>query len=311
MEVIRGAYNLKEKHQECVVTIGNFDGLHLGHRALLQKLILKGKELNLPTLAIIFEPQPNEFFANKPIARLMRFREKIAALAEQGLDRVLCIRFDEKISTQIAEVFVRKILVEKLAAKYILVGDDFRFGFKRMGDYVLLQQLGQKYLFKTDCMVTFEVLNERVSSSLIRNLLAAGDMVKVQGLLGHPFAMCGKIARGDRRGRLLGSPTANIHLHRKISPISGVFAIEMLGVEAQPLPGVANIGTRPTINGDTRTLLEVHLLNFEKDIYDKRVTIHFLHKFREEQKFATLEELKEQIQKDIEQAKIYHQRRRP
>ncbi|MBA2654603.1 MAG: bifunctional riboflavin kinase/FAD synthetase [Gammaproteobacteria bacterium] len=308
MEVIRGIHNLTEKHQECVVSIGNFDGLHLGHQALLETLVAKGRELHLPTLVIIFEPQPNEFFSqHENVPRLMRFREKVEAFQAQGIDRVLCIHFEEQTALQVAEVFVRTVLVEKLAVKYVAVGDDFRFGFKRMGDCSLLEALGQRYHFKTQCMETFEMSGSRVSSTRVRQLLKVGDMATVRTLLGRPYSMRGKIAHGDKRGRLLGCPTANIHLHRKVVPVSGVFAVNMLGIDAMPLPGVANVGMRPTISGETRTLLEVHLLNFDRDIYGKNVEIEFLQKFREEKKFANFEELKEQIQKDIEQAREYHQ----
>lgn len=306
MEIIRGVYNLKKKHEECVVTIGNFDGVHLGHQALLRRLIEKGQELNLPTMAIIFEPQPNEYFSKHTTPRLMRFREKIEAFREVGINRVLCLRFDERLATESAEVFVRSVLVEKLRVKYVVVGDDFRFGFKRMGDYPLLKALGDKYHFKTECMSTFEMFGERVSSTRIRKLLEAGDTQLVMKLLGKPFGMKGKIAHGDKRGRIIGCPTANIHLHRKVVPLSGVFAVEMTGIDPSPIPGVANVGTRPTVAGETRTLLEVHLLDFDRDIYGKNVEVYFLHKFREEKRFDSFEELKDQIQKDIVDAKAYH-----
>jgi riboflavin kinase / FMN adenylyltransferase len=306
MEIIRGFYNLKKRHQECVITIGNFDGLHLGHQALIKKLVEKGQELNLPTLTIIFEPQPNEFFSHKTTPRLMRFREKIEGLMEQGIDRVLCVHFDEKIALQTADVFVRRILIEKLAVKYVLIGDDFRFGYKRLGDIGLLKNFGEKYHFQTEALETFKLLEKRVSSTRIRKLLEAGNLTKVRILLGRQFSMKGKVIHGDKRGRLLGFPTANIHLHRKETPIKGVFAVEVLGLDHEPIPGVANIGTRPTITGEQRLLLEVHLLNFTRDIYGQKVEIRFLKKFRDEKKFASLDELKKQIQDDIFQAERYH-----
>lgn len=306
MEIIRGIHNLRMKHQECVATIGNFDGMHLGHQRLLQQLIAKSEELDLPSLVIIFEPQPNEYFSNQNIPRLMRFREKIAAFKEMGIDRVLCIKFNQAMAVQIAEIFVRTILIEKLAVKYVLVGDDFHFGYKRLGNYNLLKQMGDKYHFKANSMNTFELLGERVSSTRVRLLLESGDMEGATALLGHPFSMQGKIAHGDKRGRLLGCPTANIHLHRKVVPLKGVFAVKVSGIDKNPIDGVANIGTRPTVRGESRTLLEVHLLNFNRDIYGRKVEINFLHKFRDEKKFATLEELKDQIANDIHEAEQFH-----
>lgn len=307
MEFIRGIYNIKPEHQDCVATIGNFDGIHLGHQTLLNKLIHKSKELNWPSLVITFEPQPNEYFATqKNVPRLMRFREKLDAFKDIGIDRVLCVPFKDSIAIQIAEVFVRSVLVEKLAVKYVLVGDDFHFGFKRMGNYQLLQSMGEKYHFKTECLATYQLYGERVSSTRVRHLLERGKMEEVRELLGRPYSMKGKIAHGDKRGRLLGVPTANISLHRKVVPIRGVFAVEMVGLTENPLPGVANIGNRPTVDGDSRTLLEVHLLDFDQDIYGKTVEIRFLHKFRDEKQFANFEDLKTQIYQDIEAAKKFH-----
>jgi riboflavin kinase / FMN adenylyltransferase len=310
VEIIRGLQNLQPRHQECVVTIGNFDGLHLGHQMLLKKLIAVGQERQLPTLAIIFEPQPNEFFFQDAITpRLMRFREKVAGLRAQGVARVLCLKFDQKLAGQTAELFVREVLVTKLAAKYVLVGDDFHFGYKRLGDYKLLRALGRKYHFQTEAMHTYKLLGERVSSSRIRKLLEQGRLEIAGQLLGRPFSMQGVVAHGDKRGRLLGFPTANIALHRSRTPIKGIFAVLVLGISPSPLAGVASIGTRPTVVSDQRTLLEVYLLNFDENIYGKRVEVQFLQKFREEIKFASLEDLKRQIAQDVVQAEEFHRKR--
>jgi riboflavin kinase/FMN adenylyltransferase len=306
MEIIRGIYNIRPRHQGCVITVGNFDGLHLGHQALLERLCAKSTQLKLPSLAIIFEPQPNEYFSpNVRVARLMRFREKVEALEKQGINRVLCLRFNDEIANQTAEVFVRRLLFEKLAVKYILVGDDFKFGYQRKGDYSLLKRLGEKYSFQTECMLTFTLFAARVSSTRIRHLLAEGDLDQAALLLGRPFSMKGRIVHGSKLGRILGFPTANIQLHRKRVPVLGIFAVEMMGVGASPLPGVANVGTRPTVSGDMRTILEVHLLNFKQNIYGRQVEIRFLHKFRDEEKFDSLDELKDQILQDTERAKHY------
>jgi riboflavin kinase / FMN adenylyltransferase len=301
IEVIRGIHNLKKRHEGCVVTIGNFDGVHLGHQKLLKKLIRIGKHLHLPTLVIIFEPQPHEYFSpTKKVPRLMRFREKVERLDEQGIDRVLCLHFDETIAMQAAERFVSVILFEKLLAKYVLVGDDFRFGFRRLGDYALLKQEGKQYHFKTGCMQTCAMKGERISSTSIRKILESGNMEKANMLLGRPFTLKGKIIHGDKRGRQIGYPTANIDLHRKAVPISGIFVVTLLGVTPSPLQGVASVGTRPTISDDNDVSLEVHLLNFAQDIYGKRVEVQFIHKLREEERFASLTELKDQIKKDVD-----------
>lgn len=299
MELIRGIYNVKERHRNCVITIGNFDGLHLGHLDLLKCLKNKAKFLQQKTLVIIFEPQPNEYFANDNApARLMRFREKIEGLKELGIDLVLCLPFNADLAQQSAEDFI-KTLVSKLAPSYFLVGDDFRFGCQRRGDIVLLQQLGKQLQFAADQLPTFIKSNERVSSTRVRELLKLGDLATVHKLLGRSFTLKGRVAKGDQRGRLLGFPTANIHLHRRTVPINGVFTVSMENIANDPIPGVANIGTRPTISGGTKSLLEVHLLDFDQEIYGKHVTVNFLYKLRDEQKFTNLSALQEQIAQDV------------
>jgi riboflavin kinase/FMN adenylyltransferase len=310
MELIRGLHNIKPKHQGCVVTIGNFDGLHLGHQTLIKQLLVKSKTYNLPALVITFEPQPNEYFSpQEKVPRLMSFREKVEAVEALGIDRVLCIQFNEMIATQIAEVFVRKVLVEKLAAKYVLVGDDFHFGFKRMGNYSLLEQMGEKYHFATACMSTFEIDHQRVSSTRIRGLLEQGEVQQAIKLLGHAYRIKGRIAHGDKKGRILGFPTANILLQRREIPLRGVFAVEVMGIADHPLAGVANIGVRPTLTNASRRLLEVHLLDFNEDIYGKKITISILEKFRDEMRFNSFDELKGQIQIDVEHARTFHRSR--
>jgi riboflavin kinase / FMN adenylyltransferase len=307
MELIRGLHNIKPRHQECVVTIGNFDGLHRGHQTLLQRLITKSQFYRLPSMVILFEPQPNEYFSkHENLSRLLSFREKIVALQRFGIDRVLCIYFNEAIALQIAELFVRKILVEKLAAKYVLVGDDFRFGFKRMGDFALLSRLSDRYHFKAEQLDSYRLQGERVSSTRIKQLLQAGNMEQATELLGRPYSIPGKVTRGNELGRQLGFPTANINLHCQGVPIKGVFAVMVLGLDETPIAGVANIGLRPTLAGKDRIILEVHLLDFTRDIYGRNITILFLHKFRDEQKFNSLEELKDQIAKDVVAAKKFH-----
>ncbi|RJQ48890.1 MAG: bifunctional riboflavin kinase/FAD synthetase [Gammaproteobacteria bacterium] len=305
MELIRGLYNLRARHRGCVATIGNFDGVHLGHQAVLGQLASMSAELDMPATVIIFEPQPQEFFArDKAPARLTRFREKIQALRRYSVQRVLCLRFDDRLAHTPPGEFIQRLLVEGLAVRRLVVGDDFRFGYRREGNFSLLQQAGEQYDFQVVAMHSYSVEGVRVSSTRVREALAQGDLEAAQKWLGRPYRMSGRVARGDRRGSALGFPTANIHMHRMVSPVAGVFAVEVYGLEREPLEGVANVGTRPTVDG-TRCLLEVHVLDFDQDIYGRHVQVEFLHKLRDEQRFASLDELKNAIARDCEQAREF------
>ncbi len=308
MQIIRGLINLRPQHRGCVATIGNFDGVHLGHQAIIRRLRALGEELGLPSLLITFEPYPQEFFAaEKALPRLTRFREKMDRLAEAGIDRVLCLRFDQALAQMPAQDFVRRILVEGVAVRHLVVGDDFRFGRQRQGDFAMLGALGREYGFRVENTPTFLVDGRRVSSTWVREALTARDMELAARLLGRPYAISGRVAHGDKRGRQLGFPTANIHLRRKHVPVSGVFAVTVEGIDEQPLPGVANVGSRPTVDG-VRSLLEVHLFDFDGDIYGRHVQVNFLHRIRAEQKFAGLEALKRQIGQDCIAARAYFER---
>lgn len=309
MELIRGQHNLRPRHRGCVATIGNFDGVHLGHQAVLGQLAEKAAELHLPTTVIIFEPHPQEFFQPRAVPpRLTRFREKIKALCRFSVDRVLCLRFDERLASMPAEDFIRTILIEGLDVRYLVVGDDFRFGRGRQGSFAMLQAAGREYGFQVANMHTFTIDGERVSSTRIREALARGDLNATEKLLGRLYRMCGRVAHGDKRGRSIGFPTANIHLHRRATPVQGVFAVEVFGLDMEPVPGVANVGTRPTVDG-TRSLLEIHLLDFDRDIYGCHVHVGFLCKLRDERRFAAFEELKEQIRRDAEKAREFFRMR--
>lgn len=310
MELIRGFYNLRAQHRACVATIGNFDGVHLGHQAVLGQLAEKSAELGLPAVIVTFEPQPQEFFARGPIpARLTRFREKIQALRRYSVNRVVCLRFNRALANMPAAEFIQRLLVDGLQARYLVVGDDFRFGYQRQGDFVTLQAAGERHGFQVANMHTFSVDNIRVSSTRIREALSVGDFASAGKLLGRPYRMSGRVAHGDKRGRELGFPTANIHLHRQTAPVQGIFAVEIFGLDKEPLAGVASVGTRPTFDG-TRCLLEVYLLDFDQDIYGRYVQVEFLHKLRDEERFDSTGDLKRQMQKDCEQAreffKLYH-----
>ena len=310
MELIRGLYNLRPRHHGCVATIGNFDGVHLGHQAVLGQLAEKSAELGLPSVVVTFEPQPREFFAHSQSpARLTRFREKMQALRRYSVDRVVCLRFDEKLASIEAQDFIQRLLVEGLGVRYLVAGDDFRFGHDRRGDFAMLQTAGARYGFQVVNMHTFSVDNIRVSSTRIREALAAGDFTTAEKLLGRPYRMSGRVAHGDKLGSRLGFPTANIHLHRKTAPLQGVFVVEMFGLSREPVSGAANVGTRPTLNG-TRCLLEVHLLDFNEDIYGRYVQVEFLHKLRDEVRYDSLDELKDAIAKDCEQTREFFRKDR-
>lgn len=305
MELIRGLHNLRARHRGCVATIGNFDGVHLGHQAVIGQLAEKSAEFGLPSLVMIFEPQPLEFFApDKAVARLTRLREKLQALRRFAVDRVLCIRFNRAFADLPARQFIDQVLVEKLGVKYLVVGDDFRFGQGRTGNYALLQAAGVQHGFHVTHMHTFGIDGERVSSTRVRAALAAGDLMLAEKLLGRRFRMSGRVAHGNKLGRQLGFPTANLFVHRKVTPVAGIYVVELFGVDDNPLPGVASVGTRPTIDG-TRCLLEVHLFDFNRDIYGRHVHVEFLKKLRDEERFDSLESLRRQIGIDAAQARSY------
>ncbi len=303
MELIRNLSQLRPHHHGCVATIGNFDGVHLGHQAILQQLTAKAKQLQLPMVVIIFEPQPREFFASdKAPARLTRLREKIIAMRHYGVERVLCLHFNKPFASISASDFIQQVLINKLGVRHLVVGDDFRFGHQCEGHFATLQQAGKQYGFTVERQHTFSLGGYRISSTRIRQALMQGDLNAARELLGRPYTLCGRIRHGQQRGRTIGFPTANIFLHRRISPLKGVFAVTVHGVAEKPLSGVANLGTRPTIDG-SQLLLEVHLFNFNKTIYGHYVEVEFVRKLRDEQRFASFEALKQQIEKDVQLAR--------
>ena len=305
MELVRGLHNLRPEHRGCAATIGSFDGLHLGHQAVLAQLAEQGRERGLPVTLVTFEPQPREYFTPQSVPpRLTRFREKLEVLRHCQVDRVVCLRFNSDLAGLTANEFIQRILLDGLAVKYLVVGDDFRFGKQRAGNFSLLEQAGNTHGFPVAKMRTFNVGDQRVSSTRIRSALQVGDLAGAEALLGRPFWMSGRVAHGDKRGRTIGFPTANIFLHRTAVPVDGVFAVEMRGLDDTPIPGVANVGTRPTVGG-TRALLEVHLFDFDRDIYGRHVQVSFLKKLRAEYKFESFQHLKEQIQRDATQARDF------
>ncbi|MDH3979784.1 MAG: bifunctional riboflavin kinase/FAD synthetase [Gammaproteobacteria bacterium] len=305
MELVRGLYNLRGDRHGCVATIGNFDGVHRGHQAVIEQCVEQAAELALPVTLITFEPQPREYFHPQSApARLTRLREKIRALDEYGVGRMLCLPFNDHLAGLDPETFIREILVDGAGVKHLVVGDDFRFGKDRAGNFSLLQQAGARHGFEVASMHTYCLGEGRVSSTRVRDALLRGDLDAAATLLGRPYAMSGRVAHGDKRGRTIGFPTANVFLHRAASPLAGVFAVQMDGVAAQPVTGVANVGSRPTVDG-TSALLEVHLFDFDRDIYGKHVQVSFMKKIRDERRFESFEALREQIQADARQAKDF------
>ncbi|MFO1371996.1 MAG: bifunctional riboflavin kinase/FAD synthetase [Candidatus Competibacteraceae bacterium] len=306
MELIRGQHNLRPRHRGCVATIGNFDGVHLGHQAILDQLAQQAIRLGLPRLVITFEPQPQEFFAGPaaPPARLMRLREKLLALDELSIERTLCLEFDHRLAAMPAPTFIEQLLVNQLGIRYLVVGDDFRFGHRRAGDFAMLVEAGQHHGFEVADNHSYILGGERVSSTRVRQALGQGDLELAARLLGRPYDMCGRVAHGDQRGRTIGFPTANIHLHRRVTPVYGVYAVLMSGPGLHSWPGIANVGRRPTVQG-VREQLEVHLLDYQGDLYGRHVKVDFLHYLRPEQRFASLAALQQQIQQDEQVARTY------
>lgn len=302
MELIRGIHNIKPWHRGCVLTIGNFDGVHLGHQAVLRRLTEQARRLKVPACVMIFEPQPRELFtgANAP-ARLTRLREKYQQLARLGIDRLLCVRFNAEFAAQSPDHFIRGLLVDKLGVRFLVVGDDFRFGQNRGGDFELLTRAGRAFDFEVVSTQSWRMNSQRVSSTLIRDALVNDRLLDAAGMLGRPYSLCGRVAHGAKLGRTIGFPTANVALKRQVSPVSGVYAVE-LWLDGKRYPGVANVGNKPTVNG-TQALLEVHLFDFSGDIYGKQVEVELRHKLRGEQKFASFALLKEQIQRDAAKAR--------
>ncbi|MDG9884951.1 bifunctional riboflavin kinase/FAD synthetase [Pseudomonas putida CSV86] len=305
MQLVRGLQNLRPRHRGCVATIGNFDGVHRGHQAILARLRERAVELGVPSCVVIFEPQPREYFAPETApARLARLRDKVALLAAEGVDRVLCLAFNQRLSKLGADEFVETILVDGLGVKHLEVGDDFRFGCDRLGDFAFLQDAGQRYGFTVEAARTVELDGLRVSSTQVRDALAAADFALAERLLGRPFRIGGRVLHGQKLARQLGTPTANVQLKRRRVPLSGVYLVSVQ-IDGKVWPGVANIGVRPTVAGDGSAHLEVHLLDFAGDLYGRRLTVEFHHKLREEQRFASLEALKSAIDADIAAARAH------
>ncbi|MDB9869293.1 bifunctional riboflavin kinase/FAD synthetase [Oceanospirillaceae bacterium] len=305
MEFIRGLYNLKPEHRGCVATIGNFDGVHLGHQRVLRQVKLKALMQGLPAVVVLFEPQPLEYFAkDQAPRRITRLREKLLLLEQHGIDRVLCLRFDAKLLSLSPHDFIQQLLVSGLAVSHFVVGDDFRFGKGRMGNYGLLQSEGLIHGFDVENTQTCELDGERVSSTRIRNALEVHDLAAVRRFIGRPFIVTGKVAYGQQLGRKLGVPTANIRLQKPRPALQGVYATLVHGLLDKPIASVANIGYRPTLVG-VQPQLEVHLFDFSDDFYGKTISVEICQFIRSEKKFEGLTQLQTQIKLDMQTAKDF------
>jgi riboflavin kinase/FMN adenylyltransferase len=287
-----------------VVAVGAFDGLHRGHQALLSEVRQRAQALGCTPVVVSFEPLPRAYFSKEPVPRLSSVREKLLGFAAAGMGRTLLLRFNQALTAMSPEDFVQRVLVERLRAHEVWVGADFRFGHKRAGDVALLERMGQQHGYSARTMPAVLLEGERVSASRVRALLAAGNFGAVTPLLGRPFVIEGKVEYGNQLGRDLGYPTANIHLRDRVTPVHGIFAVRVgLGEGECSWPGVASLGTRPTVNEVAEPLLEVHLFDFEGDLYGQRMAVEFVAKLRDEMKFDGLDALKQQMRHDERSAR--------
>jgi len=287
-----------------VVAVGAFDGLHRGHQALLAEVRVRADELGCVPVVVSFEPLPRAYFSGEPLPRLSSVREKLRGLDAAGMAKTLLLRFDAALTAMSAEDFVRRVLVQRLAVREVWVGADFRFGHKRAGDVAMLERMGAALGFTARTMPSVLLDGSRVSASRVRLLLAAGEFAGAASLLGRPFVIEGRVEQGNQLGRTLGFPTANIHLRDRVSPVHGIFAVRVgLGEAECSWPGVASLGVRPTVNQVSEPLLEVHLFDFEGDLYGRRMAVEFVAKLRDELKFDGLDALKAQMDHDARSAR--------
>jgi len=298
MKIIRGLHNLTSQHFGCVATIGNFDGVHLGHVEILKRLIIKSAHHKVPSVVILFEPQPAEFFRYGRIpARLSRLSEKAQLIFACGVDKVLVLRFSRDLASYSPQQFVEEILVKRMGIKSLIIGDDFRFGTDRGGDFSLLTSLATKHQFSLDQTPPFLFIGKRISSTYVRYLLKHGHMREAERMLGHPYCIEGHVVHGHKQGREWGFPTANLNLYRLTCPISGIFSALVHGLGPKPLMGVAYAGSRPILD-DPKYVLEVHIFDFDEDCYGKKISVQFCDRIRDDMEFHSFSAMAEQIKKD-------------
>jgi len=306
MELLRGLDSLRDRHRPCVATVGAFDGVHRGHQAVIEQLAEQAVAHGLPTTVVTFEPLPREYLApDRAPARLQSFRGRFSALAELGVERLLCLRFNDALRQMSAEDFAQELFVEGLGVRSLVLGDDFRFGRAREGDADFVRALGLREGFATHSTRTVEHDGERISSTRLRMALENGDFALANVLLGRPFILAGRVVYGQQLGRQIGVPTANIALRRRSLPLRGVYMARVSGDGLASSPAIANIGMRPTIGDELRPNLEVHVLHGAPDLYGQRLEVAFEHKLRDEEKFPSLEALKAQIHQDVATAKAW------
>jgi len=304
MQLIRGQHNFYQHLGACYATIGTFDGLHLGHQAVLKQLCQKAQAAGVPSVVILFEPHPQEYFnPEKAPVRLTSLRDKLLRLREFGIDKVVCLRFDKYLGGLSADAFIETILVKALRVEHLVVGDDFHFGADRKGNYALLAAWGQRAGFTVEPTASYLWQGARVSSTWVRMAIAENDFALVEQLLARPYSICGRVHHGDKRGRVMGFPTVNLPIS-KVMAVQGVYAVQIAGLTNELYYGVANIGVRPTLNG-LRRLLEVHIFAYRGECYGSHLEVRFCHRLREEKKFASLVALQAQIAQDVATAKKY------
>ena len=313
MNVLRGSTQLSVA-PACALSIGNFDGVHRGHRALLQLLRTSAQEKGLASCVMTFEPHPKEFFSPEQApARILNLRDKLAAFAEIGIDQVVVEHFNSAFARLSPDEFVSEILVKQLNAKWILIGDDFCYGAKRAGNFDSLKAAGKKYGFEVASIDTVLEGGERISSSALRDALATGDLKLAANLLGRPYGISGHVIHGQKLGRQLGFPTLNLavanHLQHRKPPTSGIFTAQVIGLSSEPLPAVASLGVRPTVEDEGRVLLETHIFDFNQDVYGKIITVELLEKIRDEAKYPDLDTLTQAIASDALHARNYFQKK--
>jgi len=303
MELVRGLHNISRRHRGCVLTVGNYDGVHLGHQQMIGVLKARAAELRCAATVLVFEPSSKEFIdPDGAPPRLTRWREKFLALAAQGVERLVTLRFDDCIRAMTPRSFVDALIVEKLGVRHMVVGDDFRYGSNAGGTIQSLRIAGAAHGFGVEQIEPFVFDGVRVSSTAVRERLELADYSGAARLLGHPYRMMGRVAPGRQLGRTLGFPTANLRLMRRKSPVWGILAVWVRGIAARPLPGVASLGTRPTVNG-IEPLLEVHVFDFSGDLYGRAIEVEFVAKLRDEVKFDSLDALVVQMKMDDAQAR--------
>jgi riboflavin kinase/FMN adenylyltransferase len=303
MELVRGLHNISRRHQGCVLTVGNYDGVHLGHQKMIGVLKSRAAELHLESTVLVFEPSSKEFIDPEGAPpRLTRWREKFVALRALGVDRLVTLRFDEYMRAMTPECFVAELIVEALSTKHMVVGNDFRYGCNAVGTIDSLRTAGEARGFGVEQIAPFVFDGVRVSSTAVRERLGASDFAGAARLLGRPYRMLGRVVRGRELGRTLGFPTANLRLMRAKPPVRGVMAVRVFGIEPTALKAVASLGTRPTVDG-TDMWLEVHVFDFAGDLYGREIEVEFVAKLRDEVKFDSLDALTVQMRSDAAQAR--------